>query len=101
MRVSTSPQNAVRLQETLSTVDIRERLRLVRVPTLVIHSRHDGRVSYPRGLELARGIPNARLLTLESRNHLILEHEAGVCASWRRYSSSFRVKLPDLRSSKA
>ena len=76
MRVSTSPQNAVRLQETLSTVDIRERLRLVRVPTLVIHSRHDGRVSYPRGLELARGIPNARLLTLESRNHLLLEHEA-------------------------
>lgn len=76
MRVSTSPQNAVRLQETLSTVDIRDRLRMVRVPTLVIHSRHDGRVSYPRGLELARGIPNARLLTLESRNHLLLEHEA-------------------------
>ena len=48
----------------------------MRVPTLVIHSRHDGRVSYPRGLELAHGIPNARLLTLESRNHLILEHEA-------------------------
>jgi pimeloyl-ACP methyl ester carboxylesterase len=76
MRVSTSPQNAVRLQETLSTVDIRERLRLVRVPTLVIHSRHDGRVSYPRGLELAHGIPNARLVTLESPNHLLLEHEA-------------------------
>jgi len=75
MRVSTSPQNAVRLQETLSMVDVRERLPMVRVPTLVIHSRHDGRVAYQRGLDLAHGIPDARLVTLESNNHLLLAHE--------------------------
>jgi DNA-binding SARP family transcriptional activator/pimeloyl-ACP methyl ester carboxylesterase len=76
MRVTTSPQNAVRLQEALSKVDIRDRLHLVRVPTLVLHSRNDGRVAYQRGLQLAHGIPNARLVTLESNNHLLLEHEA-------------------------
>jgi len=27
-------------------------------------------------LDLAHGIPNARLVTLESNNHLLLEHEA-------------------------
>jgi pimeloyl-ACP methyl ester carboxylesterase/DNA-binding SARP family transcriptional activator len=75
MRVSISPENAVRLQEALSVVDIRERLSMVRVPTLVLHSRNDGRISYAKGLELAHGIPNARLVTLESNNHLLLEHE--------------------------
>ena len=75
MRVSTSPENAVRIQKALGDVDIRDRLHMVRVPTLVIHSRNDGRISYQRGLELAHGIPNARLITLESNNHLILEHE--------------------------
>jgi pimeloyl-ACP methyl ester carboxylesterase/DNA-binding SARP family transcriptional activator len=75
MRVSTSPQNAVRLQEALSIVDIRDRLPKVQVPTLVLHSRNDGRIPYQRGLELAHGIPNARLITLESNNHLLLEHE--------------------------
>ena len=75
MRISTSPQNAVRIQEALSRIDIRDRLPLVKVPTLVLHSRNDGRISYKRGLELAHGIPNARLITLESNNHLLLEHE--------------------------
>ena len=76
MRVSTSPQNAVRLGEALSTVDIRDRLPKVDVPTLVLHSRNDGRIPYRKGLELAHLIPNARLITLESNNHLLLEHEA-------------------------
>ncbi len=75
MRVSTSPQNAIRLQEALSRVDVRDRLPMVRVPTLVLHSRNDSRVPYQGGLELAQGIPNARFITLESNNHLILEHE--------------------------
>src|SRR5262249_4762629 len=75
MRVSTSPQNAARLVESLGTVDIRDRLSKVQVPTLVLHSRNDGRVPYRKGLDLAHGIPNARLITLQSNNHLLLEHE--------------------------
>jgi pimeloyl-ACP methyl ester carboxylesterase/DNA-binding SARP family transcriptional activator len=89
MRVSTSPQNAVRLQEALSTVDIRDRLPKVRVPTLVLHSRNDGRIPYRRGLELAQGIPNARLITLESNNHLLLEHEP----EFSRYLEAIRAFL--------
>jgi len=74
-RISISPENAVRLQNALGIVDIRDRLPLVTVPTLVLHSRWDARVAHARGLELASGIPKARFITLESRNHLILEHE--------------------------
>ena len=75
MRVSTSPQNAVRIRKALEIVDIRRRLPLVQVPTLIIHSRNDAGIPYEKGLELAHGIPNARLITLESNNHLLLEHE--------------------------
>src|SRR5262245_31579785 len=74
-RLPISPQNAIRLQEALSHVNIRHRLPQVNVPTLVLHSRNDGRIPYRNGLELAHGIPNARLITLESNNHLLLEHE--------------------------
>ena len=91
MRVSTSPQNAVRLQEGLSKVDIRDRLSMVQVPTLVLHSRNDGRVAYQRGLELAHGIPNARLVTLESNNHLLLDHEA----EFPRFMKAIRAFLSE------
>jgi pimeloyl-ACP methyl ester carboxylesterase/DNA-binding SARP family transcriptional activator len=74
-RISISPENALRLQDALGRVDIRDRLPKVNVPTLVLHSRGDGRIAHARGRELASGIPGARFVTLESRNHLILEHE--------------------------
>lgn len=74
-RISISPDNAVRLQNALAIVDIRDRLPLVQVPTLVLHSRWDARVPHAKGRDLATGIPGARFVTLESRNHLILEHE--------------------------
>ena len=91
MRISISPQNAIRLQNALSTVNIRDRLPMVRVPTLVLHSRNDGRISYERGLELAHGIPNARLITLESKNHLLLEHEA----EFPRFMEAIRAFLKE------
>jgi len=91
MRVTTSPENATRIQEALSRVDIRDRLHMVRIPTLVLHSRNDGRILYQKGLELAHGIPNARLVTLESNNHLLLEHEA----EFERFMKAIRAFLSD------
>jgi pimeloyl-ACP methyl ester carboxylesterase len=89
MRVTTPPENAVRIQENLSRVDVRDQLSKVNVPTLVIHSRNDGCIPYQRGLELAAGIPGARLVTLESNNHLLLEHEA----EFPRYMKAIRAFL--------
>ena len=45
------------------------------MPTLVMHSRHETRVPFEQGRRLAAGIPGARFVPLESRNHLILEDE--------------------------
>jgi pimeloyl-ACP methyl ester carboxylesterase/tRNA A-37 threonylcarbamoyl transferase component Bud32 len=74
-RVSTSPQNAVRLMQTFGAIDVSELLTRVTTPTLVLHSRGDAGVPYVEGRALAAGIPGARFVTLESRNHLVLGHE--------------------------
>lgn len=80
-RVSISPENAVRFTRVNGEMDVVELLPRIAVPTLVLHSRGDARVPFEQGLMLARGIPNARFVALESDNHLILSHEP----AWRRY----------------
>jgi pimeloyl-ACP methyl ester carboxylesterase/AraC-like DNA-binding protein len=74
-RVSASAANAVRLQRTLSKLDVRELLTQVRTPTIVFHSRSDQAVPFSQGAELAERIPDARFVALESRNHILLAGE--------------------------
>jgi pimeloyl-ACP methyl ester carboxylesterase len=45
------------------------------VPTLVMHAREEARVPFEAGRRMAAGIPGARFVPLQSRNHLILESE--------------------------
>jgi pimeloyl-ACP methyl ester carboxylesterase/DNA-binding CsgD family transcriptional regulator len=74
-RVSTSANNAARIYEASSHVDVMDRLRLVKAPTLVLHARGDERIDFEHGRLLAALIPGARFVPLESRNHLTLEDE--------------------------
>jgi len=80
-RISASAETAIRLLHVLGDIDVTELLPRVAVPTLVLHSRADARVPLEHGLMLARGIRNARLVVLESKNHLILSHEP----AWQRF----------------
>ncbi|NSX53699.1 alpha/beta hydrolase [Parasulfitobacter algicola] len=74
-RQTTSPENAVRFQEAFGDIDVRHLLPQVKVPTLILHARGDQRIALDHGRELAANIPNARLVTLESNNHIILGDE--------------------------
>ena len=74
-RRSASPEGAVRHFEISSQTDITDLLDKVRVPTLVMHTRGDLIASLADGRELAAGIPGARFVTLEGRNHLFLADE--------------------------
>jgi pimeloyl-ACP methyl ester carboxylesterase/DNA-binding CsgD family transcriptional regulator len=74
-RASTSPENAARIVAELSTIDVRDLAPKVACPTLVLHSREDSNIPYEEGRLLAALIPGARFVTLESRNHLLLEGE--------------------------
>lgn len=75
-RITASPENAARLIEAFGTIDVTDLLPQVQAPTLVLHCREDGRIPFDAGRELAAGIPGARFVPLESRNHLILEQDA-------------------------
>lgn len=90
-RVSTSPENAVRLQHVFGDIDVTELLPRVAVPTLVLHSRDDAMIPFEQGRMLARAIPNARFVALDSRNHLVLEHEP----AWRRFVDEVRGFLDE------
>lgn len=74
-RVTTSPGNAARIMEAFGDLDVSDRLHRVSRPTLVLHAREDARIPHAQGRELAAGIPGSRFVTLEGRNHLLLEHD--------------------------
>jgi len=47
----------------------------VRVPTLVLHARHDELVPFESGKHLAAAIPGAEFAQLDSPNHILLADE--------------------------
>jgi pimeloyl-ACP methyl ester carboxylesterase/DNA-binding SARP family transcriptional activator len=88
-RVSTSPENAERLLRAVGEINVADLLPQVAAPTLVIHTRGDERVPLLSAIELASGIPDARLVTLEGQNHLLLEQEP----AWPRFVDEVRAFL--------
>jgi pimeloyl-ACP methyl ester carboxylesterase/DNA-binding SARP family transcriptional activator len=74
-RCTTSSANAVRFLEAFANIDVRDRLKDIRVPTLVVHSRGDHRIPLAVGRELAARIPGAEFVGLDSDSHLLLGRE--------------------------
>lgn len=71
-RASASVENALALREAVDAFDVTDLLAKVKAPTLVIHARKDAVQPLSQGAVLAAGIAEARLLVLESRNHVYL-----------------------------
>ena len=74
-RISASPENAAAVLSAMPDTDVSELLSQVRAPTLVVHCRDDAIIPFEAGRELAAGIPGARFLPLDGRNHVILPDE--------------------------
>lgn len=84
-RVTTSPENAVKMRLVSDYMNVVDLLPKVSVPTLVMHCRDDAVQPFAEGRRIAAGIPGARFVALEGRNHLILEQDPG----WPRFRSEF------------
>ncbi len=89
-RVATSPQNAARFMRVFNEIDVTALAPQVSCPTLVLHATRDARVPFDEGRLIATLIPGARFVPLESRNHILLEHEP----AWRRWLEEVRTFLP-------
>jgi pimeloyl-ACP methyl ester carboxylesterase/DNA-binding winged helix-turn-helix (wHTH) protein len=74
-RKSVSPANAERLNEAIGDFDVVGLLPQVTTPTLVLHAREDAVVRIESGRWFAKLIPDARFVSLESKNHIMLAHE--------------------------
>ena len=69
-RASASPAMIRALVESLTATDVRSRLALVAVPTLVVHRRSEDFVPPSEARLMASGIDGARLVELDGRDHL-------------------------------
>jgi len=74
-QVSASSDNAVRLMEEFSRIDVRALLPDVRVPTTIFHCERELVVPIHEARLMAAGIRGARFVPLPSRNHLLLGDE--------------------------
>jgi DNA-binding winged helix-turn-helix (wHTH) protein/pimeloyl-ACP methyl ester carboxylesterase len=71
-RITTSPENAIRIMKATGEIDI-----------------SDAGVVLDEGRRLAAGIPGAKFVALESRNHLVLENEP----AWEKFVGEIKAFL--------
>lgn len=80
-RHATSTHNAVEARRGRWGDDVVGLLGEVTAPTLVLHARRDQMVPFERARECAAQIPRARLVSLDSDNHVTLPDEP----AWRAF----------------
>ncbi|HEV7766340.1 MAG TPA: alpha/beta fold hydrolase [Thermoanaerobaculia bacterium] len=83
-RKTVAPAMAADLLQLRGDVYIVDLLAQVRVPTLVIHAAEDNVIAATEGRLLASSIPGAQFVELESKNHILLEHEP----AWTRFQEA-------------
>ncbi|MFY9954883.1 alpha/beta fold hydrolase [Bradyrhizobium sp.] len=85
-RISASAENAARLQQSTGDVNVLDLLPGIVAPTLVLHCRDDACMPFEQGRLIAGRIPRARLVPLESRNHVLLPRDP----AWVAFVSEVR-----------
>lgn len=80
-RRTVTPEMAARIMESRMHIDVVDLLPKVTMPTLVLHARDDECVAFSQGRLIASGIPDAKFVELDSRNHILLETEP----AWVRF----------------
>lgn len=90
-RMATSAENAIRVRLASADIDVTGLLVQVSCPTLVVHSRYDNAVPLAEAERLASRIPDARLLVLESENHVLLPGEP----AWQPFIAEMEAFLAE------
>lgn len=75
LKVSTSGRIAAEARRQRGEVDVTPLLGELDLPTLVLHARGDRMNGFAEGALVASRIPGARLVALDSNNHIVLSDE--------------------------
>ena len=97
LRLTTSPDNTIKLLRALWQADVREIAPQICCPTLVLHARREAIIPFEEGRLLASLIPDARFVPLDSRNHVLLDTEP----AWQQLVSAIEEFLPETESQAA
>jgi pimeloyl-ACP methyl ester carboxylesterase/DNA-binding CsgD family transcriptional regulator len=76
-RMSSSPETAAAIRQARGEIDVSAEAEQLTAPTLVLHAREDVMVPFEEGRRLASLIPDARLVSLEGRNHIMRADDPG------------------------
>jgi pimeloyl-ACP methyl ester carboxylesterase/DNA-binding CsgD family transcriptional regulator len=91
-RMSTSPQNAVASRIARQAVDIVDDLPRITAPTLILQAVGDRSTTFDNAVSVSGAIPGARLVAMDSRNHILLADEP----AWTTFMTEVRAFLePD------
>jgi pimeloyl-ACP methyl ester carboxylesterase/DNA-binding CsgD family transcriptional regulator len=94
-RMSTSPENAVASRIGRQAVDIVADLPRITAPTLILQATGDRATTFDNAVSVSGLIPGARLVALDSRNHILLSTEP----AWATFIAEVHEFLePDRRS---
>jgi pimeloyl-ACP methyl ester carboxylesterase len=74
-RVAAAPEMAERFMRTIASTNVVDLLPTVKTPTLVLHCRDDLRAPFALGQEIAAGIPGAKFVPLDGKNHTLLPND--------------------------
>lgn len=72
---SSTPERAVEIREVFARFDVVDLLPEVRAPVLVAHARGDSLHPFSQAKLLMQHLPDARLLPLDSDNHILMPDE--------------------------
>jgi pimeloyl-ACP methyl ester carboxylesterase/DNA-binding CsgD family transcriptional regulator len=80
-RRTIEPEAAAKLLASFYDIDVSALAAEVVCPTLVLHAREDARIPFEQGRLVASAIRGAEFVSLESRNHILLDHQP----AWRQF----------------
>ena len=83
-RKTVSPELAGPLLHARAVTDVTALLPQVRTPTLALHARNDAVCPIAEGRLIATEIAGTQFVELDSRNHVLLEHEP----AWQRFQEA-------------
>jgi DNA-binding winged helix-turn-helix (wHTH) protein/pimeloyl-ACP methyl ester carboxylesterase len=91
-RETAEPDTVIRLRQTIDRFDVTDLLAQVVAPALVLHATGDVIQPFAQARALAAGLTDARLIPLDSRNHIALPDTQ----AWERLMAASEVFLaPD------
>jgi DNA-binding NarL/FixJ family response regulator len=91
-RVSTSTDNYLAARDARFRDDITGEMASIRAPTLIMHAVGDHQTTFENATKVAAILPNARVVPLDSQNHILLGGEP----AWAQFIEEARAFMePD------